>query len=639
MPAESAERLLERERELAALGDALTRRTAAAAGSCSSRRRPGSARRACSTRRRRPPASAGFTCPAGTRQRARARLRLRLRAAAARAGGRAARREPERDRLFEGCRGALEAALRAAGEPLPSASFGRHAPSRCCTASTGCSTTSPTSGPVALSVDDLHWSDPESLRFLNYLAPRLDGLPLAVLASDAQRRGRSRRTWPGWRPPPRRRVLRPGPLSIEATARLCERRLGAAVGARVRGGLPRGHRRQPVLPRGAAARGAASRARGRRPRGGPRAATSAPPRSPRRCSLRLSSRPAAATALVRAVAVLGDGASLAEAAGLAELAEDEAAGAADLLVALAILEPARAPRVRPPDRARGRLRGHRPPRARRRARARGRDPRRAAARSEERIAAQIVEAEPAGDPERVELLRRVAADALRARRAGRGRRLALGGRWRSRRRPRPRAEVLARARLGGAPPRGAGGGRPPRRGGRAESRSRGCSRRRFAGSPSRSPCRATRTRAVEAIESGDRGRRARRSGAGAAARGGARGPRPAGQPRAARPGGEAAGAVRRPRGRDARRAPGAREPRLRAREGERVGDARRRRTSSARSPGGGCSGEQEVDVAGPFYLLLVGPARHGRARRRRRVPGAGARRRRAPGPRSRRRPS
>ena len=35
--------------------------------------------------------------------------------------------------------------------------------------------------------------------------------------------------------------------------------------------------------------------------------------------LRLSERPAAATALVRAVAVLGDGASLAEAAGLAEL--------------------------------------------------------------------------------------------------------------------------------------------------------------------------------------------------------------------------------------------------------------------------------------------------------------------------------
>ena len=33
---------------------------------------------------------------------------------------------------------------------------------------------------MALLVDDLHWSDAESLRFLNYLAPRLDGLCVAV---------------------------------------------------------------------------------------------------------------------------------------------------------------------------------------------------------------------------------------------------------------------------------------------------------------------------------------------------------------------------------------------------------------------------------------------------------------------------
>ena len=29
-------------------------------------------------------------------------------------------------------------------------------------------------GPLALVVDDCHWTDPESLRFLNYLAPRID---------------------------------------------------------------------------------------------------------------------------------------------------------------------------------------------------------------------------------------------------------------------------------------------------------------------------------------------------------------------------------------------------------------------------------------------------------------------------------
>ena len=35
--------------------------------------------------------------------------------------------------------------------------------------------------PLVLAVDDLHWADAESLRFLDYLAPRLDGLRCVVL--------------------------------------------------------------------------------------------------------------------------------------------------------------------------------------------------------------------------------------------------------------------------------------------------------------------------------------------------------------------------------------------------------------------------------------------------------------------------
>src|SRR5436190_6807055 len=40
-----------------------------------------------------------------------------------------------------------------------------------------------TSGRVLLVVDDAHWADEPSLRWLAYLAPRLEGLPLGVLAA------------------------------------------------------------------------------------------------------------------------------------------------------------------------------------------------------------------------------------------------------------------------------------------------------------------------------------------------------------------------------------------------------------------------------------------------------------------------
>jgi hypothetical protein len=33
--------------------------------------------------------------------------------------------------------------------------------------------------PLALVVDDLHWADPPSLRFLGFLLPRLEGLPIS----------------------------------------------------------------------------------------------------------------------------------------------------------------------------------------------------------------------------------------------------------------------------------------------------------------------------------------------------------------------------------------------------------------------------------------------------------------------------
>jgi DNA-binding CsgD family transcriptional regulator len=263
-------------------------------------------------------------------------------------------------------------------------------------------------GPVALSVDDLHWADTESLRFLNYLAPRVDGLAAAVLTS-----ARSGETTPDLArlaAVPETTVLRPRPLSIEATATLCQRRLGGGVASEFAEACRDATGGNPffleALLREAGEQEFSADARGaERVRGlGPAAVAHA-------VLLRLSDRPAAATAVVRAVAVLGDGAGLADVARLAELPEDETAQAADLLIALAILE-------------RGEGLGFAHPIVREavysdiglleRAEAHARAAAMLAASggSEERIAAQITAAEPRGDAARVELLRRVAADAL-----------------------------------------------------------------------------------------------------------------------------------------------------------------------------------------------------------------------------------
>jgi DNA-binding CsgD family transcriptional regulator len=263
--------------------------------------------------------------------------------------------------------------------------------------------------PVALTVDDLHWSDPESLRFLNYLAPRLDGLPLVVLAST--RSGASvgtevARLASG----PETTVLRPQPLSIEATAVLCEDTLGvpvepdfAAACSQATGGNPFFLEAllREVRERGLSSdAGEADRVR----RIGPAAVSQA-------VLLRLSSGPASAGALVRAAAVLGDGASLAEAADLADLDDDEAARAADRLVALAILAPGDRLEFAHPI-VREAVYADIGPRERARAHARAAGILADQGATEERIAAQIAEAAPIGDPARVELLRRVAADAM-----------------------------------------------------------------------------------------------------------------------------------------------------------------------------------------------------------------------------------
>ena len=80
-------------------------------------------------------------------------------------------------------------------------------------------------GPVALVVDDLQWSDLASLRWLVYLARRIEDVPLLVLA--AWRTGEPDTPEELLAELPGERLL-PGPLSLAATGELITRRLGRA---------------------------------------------------------------------------------------------------------------------------------------------------------------------------------------------------------------------------------------------------------------------------------------------------------------------------------------------------------------------------------------------------------------------------
>src|SRR5215469_8644836 len=63
-------------------------------------------------------------------------------------------------------------------------------------------------GPVLVAIDDLHWADQASLRFVLYLADRLAGLPVACQGGgDLGRWGRRCGTPPPW-PGPILRTLR-----------------------------------------------------------------------------------------------------------------------------------------------------------------------------------------------------------------------------------------------------------------------------------------------------------------------------------------------------------------------------------------------------------------------------------------------
>jgi DNA-binding CsgD family transcriptional regulator len=88
--------------------------------------------------------------------------------------------------------------------------------------------------PVLLLVDDCHWADPESLRFLHYLAQRLDGLPVAMLLAGRPPDPTGEdggALWALIRSKPDAVAVFPQPLTEDAAAELTRARLGEDAAA------------------------------------------------------------------------------------------------------------------------------------------------------------------------------------------------------------------------------------------------------------------------------------------------------------------------------------------------------------------------------------------------------------------------
>src|SRR4051812_42755810 len=175
--------------------------------------------------------------------------------------------------------------------------------------------------PVALVLDDLHWADANSLRFLQFLVPRLEELPaLVALATRAHEPGLDRRAIDALATDPLALVLRPQPLSEEAVARLVEDELGDAAGERLPAACREATGGDPFLLRELVRELATATTHPSADREALVRAL-APPTVARAVLLRLARLGDDATALARAVAVLGDESPARHAFALAELPE------------------------------------------------------------------------------------------------------------------------------------------------------------------------------------------------------------------------------------------------------------------------------------------------------------------------------
>jgi DNA-binding CsgD family transcriptional regulator len=195
--------------------------------------------------------------------------------------------------------------------------------------------------PLMIAIDDAHWSDAASLRFVGFLAARLEGLPALVLLAlrpdDPRAAGEMLATI---RAEAGMHLMSPSELTEAA----CRQLVGDAFNVsadpafsraclEVSGGNPFYLR---ALVDGLLADGVSPSAEN-----AGRVAAQVPATVLRALVLRLARLPSPTVQLARALAVLGADAELREAAALAGLDQAEAAAGADQLVGAGILAPGR----------------------------------------------------------------------------------------------------------------------------------------------------------------------------------------------------------------------------------------------------------------------------------------------------------
>jgi DNA-binding CsgD family transcriptional regulator len=264
--------------------------------------------------------------------------------------------------------------------------------------------------PLLIAVDDAHWADSASLLFLDYLARRIERLPVALVMAyrpgeagpEAELARRIAAATDG-AVIELRRLTREATTALvrslldeDASSELCEACYAAT------GGNPLlVHELAAALAADDVPRGVEAAARVRR---------LVPEAVARHVLVRLSRLGAATIGVARAIAVLGPGAELRHIAVMARLGESDAADAVDALVAADILAPGERLEFAHPllgeavyqDLGAGeRIRAH----------DRAAELLSAAAAAPERVAAQLLGGEPAGSEWAVQSLRSAAAEA------------------------------------------------------------------------------------------------------------------------------------------------------------------------------------------------------------------------------------